>query len=102
MDKLVGNAVDLSVNDEPVKVKVDMDDTGWSIEVSNTGPLLPEEMESQLFNSMISIRDKKDKKEPHLGLGLYLVRLIAEIHHASASARNNPDQTGVIFNIKFD
>jgi signal transduction histidine kinase len=35
------------------------------------------------------------QEEPHLGLGLYLVRLIAEFHGGQVSATNRQDPAGV-------
>ncbi len=64
----------------------------WQLSVSNQGPSLPEKMEQQLFQSMVSVRDKMGKQdEPHLGLGLHIVRLIAEFHSGEVSARNLQD-----------
>ena len=39
------------------------------------------------------------RREPHLGLGLYIVRLIAEFHGGRADARNRPDGTGVVVTV---
>jgi len=36
---------------------------------------------------------------PHLGLGLYIVRLIAEAHDGSALAYNLPAEAGVEFRL---
>ncbi|MCP4993714.1 MAG: proteobacterial dedicated sortase system histidine kinase, partial [Gammaproteobacteria bacterium] len=65
-----------------------------SISVSNLGPALPEGMERELFQSMVSMRKLKSE-EPHLGLGLYLVRLICEFHGGKAEANNLPQHDGV-------
>jgi len=44
---------------------------------------------------MVSVQAGKASEIPHLGLGLYIVRLIAQFHHGSASAANRDDKTGV-------
>ena len=49
--------------------------------VSNSGPVLPADMQANLFESMVSVREQKGE-QAHLGLGLYIVRLIADFHHA--------------------
>ena len=49
---------------------------------------------------MISIRDVQAQAEPHLGLGLYIVRLIAGFHDAHATARNRDDASGVEMHIE--
>ncbi|HEY9131120.1 MAG TPA: ATP-binding protein, partial [Dyella sp.] len=36
----------------------------------------------------------------HLGLGLYVVRLVAERHDGSADARNLEDGSGVVFSLR--
>jgi signal transduction histidine kinase len=48
-------------------------------------------MADSLFESMVSVRGDSagaTDQRGHLGLGLYLVRLIAEFHGGSAQARN--------------
>ena len=63
--------------------------------VTNPGPPLPERMRSQLFDSMVSMREGKDSE--HLGLGLYVAKLIAEGHGGSISAGNVDG--GVMFSV---
>lgn len=65
------------------------------ISVSNEGPALPLEMQDQLFDSMVSLRPQQGGDEAHLGLGLYIVRLIAEFHHGQARLQNRADGKGV-------
>lgn len=101
LDKLVKNALDFKTGAEPVRIRLETGPADWAIHVANHGPPLPEGMAIQLFNSMISVRDKKQKQEPHLGLGLYIVRLIVEHHGGKVSARNRQDGQGVIFTARF-
>jgi signal transduction histidine kinase len=73
--------------------------------VSNVGPPLPEAMAGQLFESMVSVRPanegERPRGEPHLGLGLFIVRLIAEYHGGRAVARNRADGRGVTVEVAF-
>ncbi len=48
---------------------------------------------------MVSVRAGGDAAEPHLGLGLYIVRLIAEFHGGRADARNRADGAGVVVTV---
>jgi signal transduction histidine kinase len=65
--------------------------------VSNSGPLLPPDTAS-LFESMVSFREGGQQGE-HLGLGLYIARLITEFHLGTISASNRPDQSGVVMQV---
>lgn len=101
LDKLVANAIDFSAGEKGVELNLLADEQMWEIQIVNYGSQLPKLMEQQLFNSMISVRDKKNNNEPHLGLGLYIVRLIAEYHKGDVHARNLSDGQGVMFTLKF-
>jgi nitrogen-specific signal transduction histidine kinase len=54
------------------------------LSVTNPGPPLPERMRSQLFDSMVSLRANETGK--HLGLGLFVARLVAVGHGGSIRA----------------
>ena len=86
LDKLVDNAVDFSAAGDTISLTLDGQDDALLIGVTNPGPALPERMRSQMFDSMVSMRDGKDSR--HLGLGLYVARLIAEGHGGSIRADN--------------
>ena len=102
LDKLAANAADFSQRDEPVRIRLDEKGT---LTVSNSGPLLPAEMTGRLFESMVSVRadgagePHLARKEPHLGLGLYMVRLIAQFHGGEARAANREDGSGVVMRV---
>ena len=95
LDKLAANAADFSPGEEPIRVRLDAQ---GSLTVSNSGPLLPAEMTGRLFESMVSGRSGSGG-EPHLGLGLYIVRLIAEFHGGAARAANREDGSGVLVKV---
>ena len=98
LDKLVSNAISFTKPGAPITVALRTWDDKVLLNVSNEGPLLPAEMQNALFDSMVSVRQKKGN-EPHLGLGLYIVRLIVEFHNGHVSAKNRSDVDGVEFQI---
>ena len=101
LDKLAANAVEFSPPQSEIRFELQHDGASARLRVSNDGPPLPAEMQDRLFQSMVSVRDKPSQAQPHLGLGLYIVRLIAEFHGAQAGARNREDGSGVEVLIEF-
>ena len=95
LDKLVGNAVDFATTGPPITVALTAVPGGSELRISNIGPLLPAEMAGRLFESMVSLRPQASGGEPHLGLGLYVARLIAEFHGGHIRAENLPGSDGV-------
>jgi dedicated sortase system histidine kinase len=92
LDKLVENAVDFSPAGEPVRVALEEAGGEALLTVRNRGPALPEAMRGRLFDSMISVREAHaTTTTPHLGIGLYVARLIAEFHGGSIAATDLPE-----------
>ena len=98
LDKLVDNAVDFAPPETPLKLAITATSTGWRLSVANVGSRLPPGPPERLFDSLVSVRP--DSVQPHLGLGLFIVRLIAEHHGGHATASNLPDQDGVEFSVE--
>ena len=86
LDKLVDNAADFSAEGELITVRLESRESRLVLSVHNPGPPLPERMRSQLFDSMVSVRT--DGSDRHLGLGLYVAKLIAEGHGGRITAEN--------------
>ncbi len=95
LDKIVDNATDFHRVNSPIKVQLDRGRDFLSITVANRGPLLPTEVQDSLFDSMVSHRGQHSQL--HFGLGLYVVRMIAEYHGGSVQANNLSDGSGVAF-----
>ena len=98
LDKLIANAVEFSTGG-PIDVALSDDGGQVTLTVANAGPPLPAGMEGQLFDSMVSVRDAGAAAEPHLGLGLYIARLIAQFHGGHVRAENRADLPGVVVTV---
>ncbi|MCG6877487.1 MAG: hypothetical protein LJE97_20550 [Betaproteobacteria bacterium] len=101
LDKLVANAVDFGRPGAPIMIRLAPSDFETTLTVANEGPPLPDEMRGRLFESMVSVRPTRAGGAPHLGLGLYIVRLITEFHGGKASASNREDVEGVVVKVSF-
>ena len=99
LDKLIDSAVSFSPSASTITVTLTMSERDVSIRVTNFGPLLPESMRSQLFDSLVSIREEHGQRH-HLGLGLYIVALIVDFHRGRVRAEDLPDGSGVSFDIE--
>src|SRR5437764_205192 len=99
LDKLIDNAVDFSPAAALISVRLRLDAQAALIEVDNPGPALAAHVQGRLFESLWQSRAGADSR-PHFGLGLYIVRLIAEFHGGEASAVNLPDGSGARFVVR--
>jgi two-component system, OmpR family, sensor histidine kinase ChvG len=93
LDKIIDNAIDFHRANSPIKVQLDTYRDQLQITVANRGPTLPEKSEKSLFDSMVSHRGPQNRL--HFGLGLYVVRVIAEHHGGFVRAVNLADGSGV-------
>jgi dedicated sortase system histidine kinase len=96
LDKLIENAVDFCAPSGTISVRLTRAGSHYELAVDNDGPPIPEAMLGRLFESLFEHRQGRDDR-PHFGLGLYIVRLIAEFHGGAAVAANRPDSRGAVF-----
>jgi two-component system, OmpR family, sensor histidine kinase ChvG len=97
LDKLVENAVDFCPKGGLIGVSLSRSSDHYEVAVRNDGPPIPDAMLGRLFESLIEQRQGHDDK-PHFGLGLYIVRLVAEFHGGRATAAN-ASQGGAVFTV---
>ena len=98
LDKLIENAVDFCPDVGAITVRLQRLQSNYVLEVLNDGPPIPQAQLGHLFESLFEQRQGHDDR-PHFGLGLYIVRLIAEFHGGTAVAANRSMGDGAIFTI---
>lgn len=101
LDKLVDNARGFTPDTGWVQLSARGTGEGVRITLANQGPPLPSAMRGRLFDSLVSVREKGQRTEgaSHLGFGLHVVRLVAELHRGHAEAHDLPGGDGVEFSL---
>jgi len=99
LDKLINNALEFSEANTAIEVSLKQSENKATLTVSNTGTLLPEGLTEHIFDSMVSVRSQQMQQQPHLGLGLYIVRLVCDYHKGTVTAHNNEQGNGVVFTV---
>ena len=93
LDKLVANAVEFAQGGA-IDIALARTDDGVRLSVANDGPLLPEGMQDQLFDSMVSVRRPQRRGRAPPGARPLHRALIAEFHRGAVRAANREDPRG--------
>ncbi|MCP4952873.1 ATP-binding protein [Arenicellales bacterium nBUS_48] len=93
LDKLIDNAIQFGTPKGLIVVNIQPSGEGVDLVILNDGPPLPPDIADRLFDPMVS--SARDARKTHLGLGLYIVRLVAESHRGAVSAQNRDGNRGV-------
>ena len=70
------------------------------LEVADRGPGIPDPLKSVLFTRFGSVEAHKGKERRGIGLGLYLVKLVAEAHDGDVAVEDRPGG-GTVFRMRF-
>lgn len=101
LDKLVDNAADFTPPGGWIRLGLERAGQCLRLTVANQGPPLPAALQSRAFDALVSGRESAgDDDRAHLGLGLTIVRLVAERHGGSVTAANLADGAGVVFTVE--
>ncbi len=73
-----------------VTVRVATDGAAVSLDVEDTGPGVPEDARSRIFERFYRVDAARSRDIPGTGLGLSIVRHIAELHHGTVEFANRP------------
>lgn len=95
LDKLIDNAIDFSAAGSTITLGITTDADSLTLFVTNHGPTIAEDKIRNIFDSMVSIRENNPDNRLHFGMGLYVVRIIAEHHGGSVTATNLFDGKGI-------
>lgn len=102
LDKLVQNAIDFATLGTAIVISVERKGKRLILSVENTGPPLSEPVVEQLFASIVTDRQRSASQDGHLGLGLYIVKIIVDFHAGDVRAINLSDGAGVRFEVEMD
>lgn len=99
LDKLVDNAAGFAPPGGWIRLALTPQEDAVILSVANQGPALPQPSQD-LFDALVSQRPQGSGGDrAHLGLGLTIVRLVAERHGGRAEADNLPGGEGVVFRV---
>ncbi len=102
LGNLIQNASKYSPPGASISVNVDQEDLGIWLGVSDSGPGIPLTEINRVFDRFRRAGgDRHESSVDGVGLGLSIVKHIAELHHANISLQNNKDAPGLTVSILF-
>lgn len=85
---LLTNAIKYTPSGGRVQLRLLAEPEGWAIEVADTGSGIAEEQQSQLFKRFSRLPTEQNRKLGGIGLGLLMVRTVAERHRGWVTVRS--------------
>jgi two-component system sensor histidine kinase/response regulator len=99
IENLLGNAVKYTPSGKDIRVRARHAGDVVAIEVADRGPGIPTEMRSSMFEKFGSVELKKGGARKGIGLGLYMVKLVAEGHGGKAEVLDR-EGGGALFRVE--
>jgi signal transduction histidine kinase len=90
IENLLSNALKYTPKGGDVSIQVRNDQSEVQIEVADRGPGIPDDLKGSLFEKFGSVEAKKGLARKGFGLGLYLVKLVAQGHGGAVSVSDRP------------
>ena len=97
---LISNALKFSQSERPVVVSVTREGEFAVLRVSDQGVGIPSEMLPRIFDLFVQAHHTIDRSRGGLGIGLTLVRRLAELHGGTIQAESAGDGRGSTFTVR--
>jgi len=92
---LLSNSLKYTPEKGKIGISITKDKTNVKIEVSDTGMGIPKAQQKNIFTKLFRADNVRERETDGTGLGLYIVRLVAESHRGVVSAQNRGSDRGV-------
>lgn len=96
---LLVNAIRYSPEGADIRLRLWEKDESICFHLENTGVHVPQEAVSRLFEPFYRVEASRNRESGGSGLGLYIVKIILELHHGVFGAENSRDGVRVWFRI---
>ncbi len=90
LENLLTNSLKYTPAGGDVAVSVQAENGAVVIEVADRGPGIPADLKASMFEKFGSVEAKRGQARKGFGLGLYLVKLVAEGHGGAVSVEDRP------------
>jgi two-component system, sensor histidine kinase len=97
---LISNALKFSQSERPVQVTVTCEGSNAVLRVTDQGVGIPEEMLPRIFDLFVQAHHTIDRSRGGLGIGLTLVRRLAELHGGGVEVASKGDGQGATFTVR--
>ena len=96
---LITNALNVSARGATLALSSRVDHEGWTLELRDEGPGLPEDQLPRIFERFVRYEHAAGEKRGH-GLGLAICSSIVGVHGGTISATNRTDRSGLIVTVR--
>lgn len=91
ISNLISNACHYSPSGEEIRIQISKVDGAVQLSIENTGVHIPEEEIPGLFEPFTRREQSRNRETGGSGLGLFIVRMVLELHHFSYGMENTED-----------
>lgn len=99
LDNLIQNGITHSPEGSEVRIRIHRQDGRLYLAIENTGVHIEENERPKVFEAFYRVEKSRNRQTGGTGLGLYIVKIILEMHQLTYEMNNT--QEGICFEINF-